>query len=51
MKAVVYEAFSTPPTIRNVPDPYPADDGVVIQVKATGLCRSDWHGWQGHEVI
>lgn len=22
---------------------------MVIRVGATGLCRSDWHGWQGHD--
>jgi alcohol dehydrogenase len=22
---------------------------VVIKVEATGLCRSDWHGWMGHD--
>ncbi|MGD1975227.1 MAG: zinc-dependent alcohol dehydrogenase family protein, partial [Desulfobacterales bacterium] len=24
-------------------------NGVVIRVKANGLCRSDWHGWMGHD--
>lgn len=24
-------------------------DGVIIKVKATGVCRSDWHGWKGHD--
>jgi len=36
-------------TIRQVPDPPPPPDGVVIQVKANGICRSDWHGWMGHD--
>lgn len=49
MKAVVYEAFNAPPVIRHLPDPSPTPDGVVIRVKATGLCRSDWHGWLGHD--
>lgn len=49
MKAVVYESFRAPPTLQNVPDPTPEDDGVVVQVKATGICRSDWHGWVGHD--
>jgi alcohol dehydrogenase len=22
---------------------------VVVQVAASGLCRSDWHGWMGHD--
>jgi len=49
MRAAVYEAFRGPVGIRNVPDPSPADGGVVIEVKATGLCLSDWHGWMGHD--
>lgn len=49
MKAVLYEAFGQPLTMQTVPDPTPSKDGVVIQVKATGLCRSDWHGWMGHD--
>ena len=32
-----------------MPDPTPSDGGVVIRVKATGLCLSDWHGWMGHD--
>jgi len=49
MKAAVYEAFKKPLNIQNVPDPSPDNDGVVIQVKANGVCRSDWHGWMGHD--
>lgn len=50
MKAAVYEQFQQPITIQNVPDPTPTPDGVVLEVKATGLCRSDWHGWMGHDA-
>ena len=35
--------------MQTVPDPTPAPHGVVIRVSATGLCRSDWHGWVGHD--
>ncbi len=49
MKAVVYEQFSTPPSIQQVPDPAPAPHGVVVKVMANGVCRSDWHGWMGHD--
>ena len=49
MRAAVYEEFAKSLTIQNVPDPTPSDDGVVIRVEATGLCRSDWHGWMGHD--
>ncbi len=49
MRAVVYEQFGGPLTLRQVPDPKPPRDGVVIRVKANGICRSDWHGWMGHD--
>ncbi len=49
MKAVYYEKFRETPTIETLPDPAPAPGGVVIKVEATGLCRSDHHGWMGHD--
>jgi alcohol dehydrogenase len=49
MRAAVYRQFRQPLSIEHVSDPVPPDDGVVIAVKATGLCRSDWHGWMGHD--
>jgi alcohol dehydrogenase len=49
MKAVVFEQFSAPPSIQQVPDPAPAPHGVVVKVMANGVCRSDWHGWMGHD--
>ncbi len=49
MKAAIYREFCQPLAIENVPDPTPPDGGVVIAVKASGLCRSDWHGWMGHD--
>src|SRR5512135_1044371 len=49
MRAAIYRAFQGPITIEQVPDPAVPDDGVVIQVKANGICRSDWHGWMGHD--
>ena len=49
MRAAVYEAFGEPLSIQRVPDPTPAPDGVVVRVEATGICRSDWHGWMGHD--
>jgi alcohol dehydrogenase len=50
MKAAIYNSFEGPISIENVPDPSPADNGVVIKVEATGICRSDWHGWMGHDA-
>jgi D-arabinose 1-dehydrogenase-like Zn-dependent alcohol dehydrogenase len=49
MRAVVFEQYGGVAAVRDVPDPAPADHGVVVQVEATGLCRSDWHGWVGHD--
>jgi D-arabinose 1-dehydrogenase-like Zn-dependent alcohol dehydrogenase len=49
VRAVVYEAFGQMPTVETVPDPAPAAHGAVVRVDATGLCRSDWHGWMGHD--
>jgi len=49
MRAALYETFEGPITIREVPDPTPEPDGAVIRVEATGICRTDWHGWMGHD--
>jgi alcohol dehydrogenase len=49
MKAIVYDSFGGPITLQNVPEPAPSEHGAVIRVMATGLCRSDWHGWMGHD--
>ncbi|WP_033295786.1 zinc-binding dehydrogenase [Amycolatopsis jejuensis] len=49
MRAVVIEEFGVLPEVREVPDPVVPDGGVVIAVEATGVCRSDWHTWQGHD--
>ncbi|WP_320778031.1 zinc-dependent alcohol dehydrogenase family protein [Streptomyces sp. CRN 30] len=49
MRAVLFEGFGEPAEVREVADPAPAEHGVVVRVEATGLCRSDWHAWQGHD--
>jgi alcohol dehydrogenase len=49
MRAVLYEQFRELPAVVELPDPTVPPDGVVLRVEATGLCRSDWHGWQGHD--
>lgn len=49
MKAAYFDTFQAPIRIETLPDPTPAEDGVVIRVMATGICRSDWHGWMGHD--
>ncbi|WP_436497106.1 zinc-dependent alcohol dehydrogenase family protein [Actinokineospora sp. HUAS TT18] len=49
MRAVVFETFGVTPEVREVADPTATPDGVVIAVEATGVCRSDWHAWRGHD--
>lgn len=49
MRAAVYQAFSGHIQVQNLPRPSAPVGGVVLQVKATGVCRSDWHGWKGHD--
>jgi D-arabinose 1-dehydrogenase-like Zn-dependent alcohol dehydrogenase len=51
VKAVVFDQYLAMPTLTHVADPVCPDGGVVLTVGATGLCRSDWHAWQGHETV
>ena len=51
MKAVQYDAYGAIPTLTDTPSPTCPDDGVIIEVRATGVCRSDWHAWQGHDPV
>ena len=44
MKAIIFETLGAPPRNASLPDPTPETDGVIIEVKAMGLCCSDWHG-------
>lgn len=49
MKAIIYQQFSETPQLTTIEDPSPEPHGVVVKVEATGVCRSDWHGWMGHD--
>jgi D-arabinose 1-dehydrogenase-like Zn-dependent alcohol dehydrogenase len=51
VKAVVYSGYGTAPVLTEVPAPACPADGVVITVGATGVCRSDWHAWKGHDPV
>ena len=51
MKAVVYAGYGTAPVLTQVADPECPADGVVVAVGATGVCRSDWHAWKGHDPV
>jgi alcohol dehydrogenase len=49
MKALVFESFGQAPKVAQVPDPDTPEQGILLEVKASGICRSDWHGWMGHD--
>jgi alcohol dehydrogenase len=51
MRAMMMDRVGEPLEVRQVPDLVPPDGGVVVDVYATGLCRSDWHAWAGHDDI
>lgn len=43
--------IGAPLEVVDVPTPAAPEGGVVVEVRATGLCRSDWHAWAGHDQI
>jgi alcohol dehydrogenase len=49
VKAALYEEFGGPVEIVDVPSPEVPAGGVVLEVGANGICRSDWHAWMGHD--
>ncbi len=51
MRAVQYDAYGRMPVLTDVPEPVCPPAGVVVAVGATGVCRSDWHAWQGHDPV
>lgn len=51
MRAVVYDEIGASPQVRTVPVPVCPDDGAIVRVEATGVCRSDWHAWRGHDPV
>jgi alcohol dehydrogenase len=48
MRAAVLREYGEPLDVTERPEPEPAPDGAVVAVEACGICRSDWHAWQGH---
>jgi D-arabinose 1-dehydrogenase-like Zn-dependent alcohol dehydrogenase len=49
VRALLFRSFGGPLAVADVPCPDPAPGGVVVRVAASGICRSDWHAWQGHD--
>ena len=48
MRAGVLRGYGEPLDVTTRPDPTADDDGAVVAVESCGICRSDWHAWQGH---
>ncbi len=51
MRAMIMDALAAPLEVRDVEAPTAPDGGVVVEVHATGLCKSDWHAWVGHDDV
>ncbi len=51
MRAIVVDAVRVQPQVREVAEPTSPTGGVVVRVMASGMCRSDWHAWAGHDEI
>ncbi|MFF2271622.1 zinc-dependent alcohol dehydrogenase family protein [Agromyces sp. NPDC058136] len=49
MRAVLFTEFGARPELAEVPEPACPPRGAVVRVRATGVCRSDWHAWMGHD--
>ena len=49
MRAIYFDEFAGPLIVKDLPIPIAENSSVVIHVLATGLCRSDWHAWMGHD--
>jgi D-arabinose 1-dehydrogenase-like Zn-dependent alcohol dehydrogenase len=47
MKALVMEAVGKPMEVKDMPQPALRPDGAIVRVEGSGICRSDWHLWQG----
>jgi D-arabinose 1-dehydrogenase-like Zn-dependent alcohol dehydrogenase len=51
VRALSYDRYRGRPGPVEVADPSCPADGVLVRVRATGVCRSDWHAWQGHDPV
>lgn len=51
MRALVYDQVGERPSIRAVAIPECPPDAALVRVEATGVCRSDWHAWRGHDPV
>ncbi|MTD15849.1 alcohol dehydrogenase catalytic domain-containing protein [Nakamurella sp. YIM 132087] len=51
MRALQYQEYDGPLRTVELDEPACPADGVLVAVGATGVCRSDWHAWRGHDPV
>lgn len=51
LRAAQITEYQRPLIVTEVADPSPPPRGIVLRVEATGICKSDWHSWMGHEDL
>ena len=51
MRAAVLTEFNASLEIQELPDPDCPQDGFLLRVLACGVCRSDWHAWNGSDPV
>ena len=47
MQALQVDAIRKPMELRDMAVPDIGDDDVLVRVVASGICRTDWHVWNG----
>ena len=45
MRAALITGYQRPLELVTMADPELPKDGIIMKVRATGVCRSDWHTW------
>ena len=50
MKAALLQEYYEPLKLADVPVPQPADDEVLVEIEASGLCFTDVHIWKGEHA-
>jgi alcohol dehydrogenase len=51
VRAIVFDSYGGPLAVRELAEPDCPPDAVLVEVRATGVCRSDWHAWRGHDPV
>jgi len=49
VRAAIADAPNATLRVTEVPEPDVPAHGAIVRVRASGVCRSDWHAWVGHD--